>query len=1385
MKIPRRVRVTAALTGAAALAVAGVPALANAAGTAPSPAPSAQASPSSTTLDPTKVDNPDQLLPKSWRTSKDRSVTTIGDADGLNVLVADASSAYQWRTAASLSEPGFDSPQWIGQDCVTGSGRYAAVTYAPWSFANDATAFDHGAFAAIVDLDTGAVRKLAQPVTLSYFSPGCGTGDSVAFSALTEGASSTTTQIELVNAATGALQQSSTLPGQVTSPVPYGNGIAAVAGDKLISITATGATSTLSTQSGIAFQLHPDKQGGLAFQVPLAGNKVEVRRFAAGTSSLLGTGDLGKVQVRGGAGGNVFLIGPQASKITLGAKPAGGWVSLGGPAEATPSTLGQLELTAVSNHVDPASLGAAQRAAVAPALASSSGSAPNSLVAITATVTGTGKSAKFDVVPHALQPGAGRAPSPALTRHAGTTSGTSAPLTSGKATMVAAASPLHAGVMLAASTPSGSGASTTNADDSANPDNVTWDPTRGCAVARNDASIQTFQANAQQIEWAADLAVQGQLTVSRGINWEGSGMPVSWTVQGSSGMFPLQALDGGGSVPAQVLLGVLAQESNTLQASPHAVDAETGNFNQGGFYGNPSSTNPPPDSTWSDVDCGYGAGQVTTGMNLGYSGAVADGNLANYTTAEMQQAIATDYASNIAATLNMLIDKWNQLYTLGILANGGAPQYIENWWLAVWAYNSGVEPANASFGNTTGCTPGPNCTDNGGAGGNWGLGWLNNPANPQYPADRQMFNDSTPDASTPQNWTYPEKVIGWADSPVARLNYAAGSWSNAYAAATYPTGVSDTTAEPSLMTFCTQALDSCTPDAAADKNGAANTAGLCTAANQHCWLHSPVTWESGCASYCGKQVLTYTSSSTRPSFTNVYAPDGCTSPGSGTGDTVPSTAVIVDGSQQYGAYAGCLGSNALWTSQGTMTFHFPESTAGGCTSACITNQGKIDFHQLGSGLDGHMWFSHMINTPSAGGGGTGFVDDSMTATWTPPSTTTGWQRIEVHIPKTGATTAQANYIINLGNGQTEHRIVNQHWNTNTWVDLGSFNLSAGASVQLSNYDTYVTQTDGGDVAFDAVAFVPTVKPVAAYVALGDSYSAGEGDQPYNGNSDNNTNACHRSPQAYSYSVIAPGQSQPIQQVAAANGPDDFAFVACSGAVTTDLTVSAVDPNDSMVNTVWKTGAFDNNEPYQIDDSGYLDANTTLVSLSIGGNDSRFAAVVKGCIITIHNCSSSSYYLTDNGTLDPQPLPTYETAVISALQTHLQEVYQAIHTQAPNAKIVVVGYPYLFPTNPTSLCETVATVDQTWMNSVADDLDGTISAAVSATAQANPGLSIQYVDPRSAFTGHDICASTPWVNGIIAQSSSGSGTATPGSGSFHPMPVGQSAYATLINSALGS
>ena len=154
-----------------------------------------------------------------------------------------------------------------------------------------------------------------------------------------------------------------------------------------------------------------------------------------------------------------------------------------------------------------------------------------------------------------------------------------------------------------------------------------------------------------------------------------------------------------------MLLGVLTQESNLWQASRHIVEGLTGNPLIGNFYGQTFSGADGYDPSewvinWAKSDCGYGVGQVTDGMRMSDTS----------WSANQKRAIALDYASNIAASLRILQSKWNQTKAAGIKINDGNPRYPENWWAAVWAYNTGMNPSDRT-GNTTGCTPSPSCTD--------------------------------------------------------------------------------------------------------------------------------------------------------------------------------------------------------------------------------------------------------------------------------------------------------------------------------------------------------------------------------------------------------------------------------------------------------------------------------------------------------------------------------------------------------------------------------------------------------------------------------------------------------------------------------------------------
>ncbi|MDT7781833.1 MAG: hypothetical protein QOF58_252, partial [Pseudonocardiales bacterium] len=91
----------------------------------------------------------------------------------------------------------------------------------------------------------------------------------------------------------------------------------------------------------------------------------------------------------------------------------------------------------------------------------------------------------------------------------------------------------------------------------ASPSTNPVDDDRTCAVQRNDPGTQVFQPHWKQVEWAVDLAVQDALNVERPANWNQSGIP-GWRPQA---ILPPIPLEGGGKVPAQIMLGILAQES--------------------------------------------------------------------------------------------------------------------------------------------------------------------------------------------------------------------------------------------------------------------------------------------------------------------------------------------------------------------------------------------------------------------------------------------------------------------------------------------------------------------------------------------------------------------------------------------------------------------------------------------------------------------------------------------------------------------------------------------------------------------------------------------------------------------------------------------------------
>ncbi len=220
-----------------------------------------------------------------------------------------------------------------------------------------------------------------------------------------------------------------------------------------------------------------------------------------------------------------------------------------------------------------------------------------------------------------------------------------------------------------------------------------------------------------------------------------------------------------------------------------------------------------------------------------------------------------------------------------------------------------------------------------------------------------------------------------------------------------------------------------------------------------------------------------------------------------------------------------------------------------------------------------------------------------------------------------------------------------------------------------------------------------------YVALGDSYSSGTGAGDYG-----DSGSCKRSAHAYA------------QLWADSHGPSAFSFVACSGAVTSDVLADQV---------------------------GAITSDTSLVTISIGGNDAGFADVMTDC-----NLGSDAGCVSRN--------EEAQAFARSELPGRLDSVYTEIRNRAPSARVVVVGYPHIYWLDgecSIGLSETKRAA----INQSSDVLAEVVSGRAGA-------FGFDFVDGRSAFSGHEICAPGDdwWLHSVT----------WPVDESYHPTASGQ-------------
>ena len=323
---------------------------------------------------------------------------------------------------------------------------------------------------------------------------------------------------------------------------------------------------------------------------------------------------------------------------------------------------------------------------------------------------------------------------------------------------------------------------------------------------------------------------------------------------------------------------------------------------------------------------------------------------------------------------------------------------------------------------------------------------------------------------------------------------------------------------------------------------------------------------------------------------------------------------------------------------------------------------------------------------------------------------------------------------------------------------------------------------------------PSAKGPSTYVAMGDSYSSGEGsDWPPGGkaqepgcdwwlyqdpsgspqNTDHLDNShqplgqgtrcwspapkdqrgdtCHRSITAYSHDLLR----------LLGNSPLKLKFVACSGDKLRGLFIGDRGTTDGVNNNNTRQG-----EHSQL---AALDSKTRLVTITIGGNDLKFADYAKTCVTPGNNewdCMHADpdilkklgYNTTPNdkndGTFEPtnsslsNPPATLSPKNLNSMLGQLDRslsgldlnqqlvlVYRTIHKLAPNARILVLGYPRFFQGNNSAAAH-FSSQEAQWINERIAVSDYVIHHAAQESGVA------QYVDVYDALHGDELGTGDP-------------------------------------------
>lgn len=274
----------------------------------------------------------------------------------------------------------------------------------------------------------------------------------------------------------------------------------------------------------------------------------------------------------------------------------------------------------------------------------------------------------------------------------------------------------------------------------------------------------------------------------------------------------------------------------------------------------------------------------------------------------------------------------------------------------------------------------------------------------------------------------------------------------------------------------------------------------------------------------------------------------------------------------------------------------------------------------------------------------------------------------------------------------------------------------------------------------AAAAVPAT--AGAYVALGDSVAAGLG-LPTKSTVPSAETRCGRTAEAYP-NTVARTMGLPL------------VHAACSGATAGDL--------------VTKQRPGGPNLPPQLT-TAFAGGQPSLITITAGANDARWVQFLRLCYSSANCANGSARPTAECIPDDPNERRASTTTLVAncylrIMQIKLSFALASIRARSSSQPPTVVVTGYYNPVSPacTALTRNVTADEISWLTAEANALNQTIQGVAA-------GYSFARFAPVD-FTGHDICSSQPWIQGLA------------GRAPFHPTAEGQQVIARSVLAALG-